>query len=295
MFLRSAHFVRAPRASRLSAPVPPCMSAFGQEWSCARHDSDFPVNQPLIPVSYAPGICAWPRVCFCMLQAPALKITELQSPNLVIEQFFEELRQRCDGFEPISEGDLRYAFLHVLERLASVTPCCVRLEYRLYRNDRLKLDLVVRHQQQHLMACEFKIHVSHRPRRADARSILNDLSRLALANVMWGSGNTGCPSYFVHLYSDAFSDFVQSRAPLLAGLLYAPIGTETSFDIRTKVDLMPWNRKKPPSHMKRPFELDLHSGRAQCIGRICLADDSTKRWSLSVFKVIGDEHLALDY
>lgn len=125
--------------------------------------------------------------------------------------------------------------------------------------------------------------------------ILDDLSRLALANVMWGAGGEGCPSYFVHLYSDAFSRFVQRGTPLLAKLLHAPAGTAIPFGIPTEIEVRTRREEKPRVRRRPRFELDLHSGHAECLGRTCVADDQAKQWWLSVFRVRGDKHLAFDY
>lgn len=227
--------------------------------------------------------------------SPAAEL--LRSPIQIVDQFIVEMKKRCSGFEPISEDDLRYAFLHVLEKLVFTGPQRVRLGYRLYANDRLKLDLVIRDQSDHVMACEFKAHVSQKspPRRIDAWNILDDLSRLALANVMWKINKEGCPSYFVHLSSDRMSNFLQRNTPRLAKLLDAPIGTLIPFDVHTELEIVRREGDKPQIRRRPTYELDLHSGCAECVGRADVEHDGNRRWSLSIFRISGDKHLAYDY
>ncbi len=227
----------------------------------------------------------------------SIKTHLLNSPGPIVEQFTRETKRRCAGFEHLSEDDLRYGFLHALQNVALTDPQCVRLNYRLYANDRLKLDLVIRHDYSHLMACEFKVHVCPKasPRRRDAWDILDDLSRLALANVMWGGLNKRCPSYFVHLCSKKMTNFLRRHTSRLAGLLDAPVGTPTKFDVRTEMEIAGIGGKEIFRSRRPPFELDVHSGQALCVMRDCIERDSENEWTLSVFSVRGDDHHAFNY
>jgi len=166
----------------------------------------------------------------------------------------------------------------------------------LYGNDRLALDLVIRENLQHLMACEFKAHVSAKakPKRRDAWDILDDLSRLALANVMWRSVTSGCPSYFVHLSSDRLLRFLRKSTPRLATLLEAGVGESTRFDVLTEIETLV-GRGEKTKRRRPPYELDLHSGSALCIARDCVEHDDHNSWLLSMYSICGDDYLALDY